>query len=578
MGSPPVIPTPSIVEEMRQKHPHGDCDQPRMGLRTIHAAAAPEVDVEGIFRAIQSFPRYSGGGPSGLRPNHIREALVPGSRDQILDAMVGVVNCLLRGEAPESVRADFVGASLVALPKDESSHRPIAGGETLRRLTGKVAMDLVGKDASELLCPHQVGVGISGGAEALIHTCRSWQAKNKGDATKVLVQVDIRNAFNCLFRTHIREKTRSRLPALTPWVDYCYAVDSRLHFGPHVLESRRGVQQGDPLGPLLFSIGIQDFIEEPRQHTDNLFPVDLDFASFYLDDGVVAGSCEAVQTMLSHLQTSFSSVGLEFNVDKTKASPPPECPDAQPLLPWSWQQDGNIVVLGTPIGSDSFIMANLSERTKQASNLLHHIRDIDCPQTALSLARLCGSAAKMQYSMRTIPSDKCLESLQLFDGYVRAGVENILAQPLENDEWGRAARGVRFGGLGFRPTAAHAPGAYWSSLCDCQDLMVKIWPAIHVNDDIVSAEGTLESWCSREIRERVSEEGKRRQKAMSEALDRKLVDDECAADTTASHIRAHLKLVDQDGCGQWLVAPPCSEAGTLLDGELFRIAAKRRIR
>ena len=86
--------------------------------------------------------------------------------------MVGVVNCLLRGEAPESVRADFVGASLVALPKDESSHRPIAGGETLRRLTGKVAMDLVGKDASELLCPHQVGVGISGGAEALIHTGR----------------------------------------------------------------------------------------------------------------------------------------------------------------------------------------------------------------------------------------------------------------------------------------------------------------------------------------------------------------------------------------------------------------------
>jgi len=108
--------------------------------------------------------------------------------------------------------------------------------------------------------------------------------------------------------------------------------------------------------------------------------------------------------------------------------------------------------------------------------------------------------------------------------------------------------------------------------------MVKIWPAIHVNDDIVSAEGTLESWCSREIRERVSEEGKRRQKAMSEALDRKFIDDECAADTTASHIRAHLKLVDQDGCGQWLVAPPCSEAGTLLDGELFRIAAKRRIR
>ena len=68
----------------------------------------------------------------------------------------------------------------------------------------------------------------------------------------------------------------------------------------------------------------------------------------------------------------------------------------------------------------------------------------------------------------------------------------------------------------------------------------------------------------------MSEKPGKRQKAVSDALDRKLIDNECAADTTAAHIRAHLKLVDQDGCGQWLVASPCSDAGTLLDGEFPR--------
>ena len=244
-------------------------------------------------------------------------------------------------------------------------------------------------------------------------------------------------------------------------------------------------------------------------------------------------------------------------------------------MPWAWEPDGNIFVLGTPIGSDTFVTEKLLERTEQANALLRRIQDVDCPQTAFGLVRLCGSAAKMQYSMRTVPSEKSAESLRHFDSHVRVGVEKILAQPLENDEWARAARGVRFGGLGFRPTSSHASGAYWSSLRDCQDLIQSIWSGANLNEEIVGAERFLEPWCSREVRERLSEKPEKRQKAVSDALDRKLFDDECAADTTAAHIRAHLKLVDQDGCGQWLVAPPCRDAGTLLDGELFRIAAKR---
>ena len=44
----------------------------------------------------------------------------------------------------------------------------------------------------------QVGVGTRGGCEALVHTCRQWMTRNKEDKRKILVKVDISNAFNCV--------------------------------------------------------------------------------------------------------------------------------------------------------------------------------------------------------------------------------------------------------------------------------------------------------------------------------------------------------------------------------------------
>ena len=314
------------------------------------------------------------------------------------------------------------------------------------------------------------------------------------------------------------------------------------------------------------------------RHTNERCPDGIDFAAFYLDDGVVAGSREAVQTMLSSLRTLFASVGLEFNVEKTIASPPPECQNAVPMSPWTWQADANIKVLGAPVGSDAFVRETLQSRAADATLILNRIKDLDCPQTAMGLARMCGAAVKMQYSMRTTPSDQCEGILQDFDCQVRRSVESILGQPLEQDEWARAARGVRFAGLGFRPAASHAPGAFWASVHDGRELVHRIWPQAEVENLSLNEEAVLGTWCSRELLDRARTTDKKRQKSLSDALDRSSLDAECTSPSTSEHVKAHLKLVQQDGTDQWLVAPPCSDHGTLLDGELFRISAKRRIR
>ena len=180
--------------------------------------------------------------------------------------------------------------------------------------------------------------------------------------------------------------------------------------------------------------------------------------------------------------------------------------------------------------------------------------------------------------MRTLPSNSCGDSLAEFDRQQRLALDAIMGQTMDDDEWGRASRGVRFAGLGFRECVPHAPGAYWSSMLDCEALVRAIWPQADIDSAISSQEDNLGVWCSREIRDRVREGLTRRQKTLSDALDRYTLDAECANLRTASHMSAHLRLASQDGAGQWLTAPPNADNGTLLDGELFRVAAKRRIR
>ena len=138
--TPPAEVTPDIVAEMLAKHPAArseDADR-RDSLRPVAGAAAFQADVEAVAKALSSFSRPSGAGPSGLRAQHLKEALVPGTRDEVLRRLTKVVNLMARGDVPNEVQTWLCGALLVALPKEEGRHRPVAVGEALRRLTGKV--------------------------------------------------------------------------------------------------------------------------------------------------------------------------------------------------------------------------------------------------------------------------------------------------------------------------------------------------------------------------------------------------------------------------------------------------------
>ena len=99
-------------------------------------------------------------------------------------------------------------------------------------------------------------------------------------------------------------------PSLAPCQDSVLFTGSTTA-ASQVISSARGVQQGDPLGPVLFALAIHPIILEARAVTETMYPGGIDACSFHLDDGFCAGSVPAVRHFLSALIRDFRRIGLE---------------------------------------------------------------------------------------------------------------------------------------------------------------------------------------------------------------------------------------------------------------------------
>ena len=75
-----------------------------------------------------------------------------------------------------------------------------------------------------------------------------------------MVKLDIENAFNCLDRIHMLTVINEELPEIAVYCHLAYAEPSDLKFGHFTIKSQMGPQQGDPLGPMLFSLPLRKIL------------------------------------------------------------------------------------------------------------------------------------------------------------------------------------------------------------------------------------------------------------------------------------------------------------------------------
>ena len=342
--------------QLKHPPPHPDSSIPPLPQDTV--APSLSVSTDEVAKAIRSFPVGSAGGPDGLRPQHLKDLIGPSSEGGghvLLSALASFLSLVLSGRTPLSIRPYFFGANLFALEKKDGGVRPIAVGCTLRRLAAKVASGKVLEDMAALLAPRQLGFGVKGGVEAAVHCARLYLRNLKPQ--QVLLKLDFKNAFNSLRRDKMLSAVQVLAPTILPFVHSAYSSTSFLFWDDKSIQSCEGIQQGDPLGTLLFCLTLYQLQSR----------LESEFCLLYLDDVTLGGDQEEILHDFKIFEQEAADLGLRLNQLKSEVISEAWATEKYVLsfIPGaSVVASSDACLLGSPIGDIESVSSSIAEKIR----------------------------------------------------------------------------------------------------------------------------------------------------------------------------------------------------------------------
>ena len=108
------------------------------------------------------------------------------------------------------------------MKKPLGGYRSIAVGDTLHRLAAKCQLTNAMGGIFEYLLPVQDGVGVP---KTVARKVRLWTRQDGAD--EMVMQIDLKNAFNSIDRSKLLAEIKARTPLLYPYASACYSVVGR---------------------------------------------------------------------------------------------------------------------------------------------------------------------------------------------------------------------------------------------------------------------------------------------------------------------------------------------------------------
>lgn len=516
-----------------------------------------------VMKMIRSFPAGSAAGSDGFRPQHLMELVQSSDAGSaLLTAVTSFVNLLLDGSCHEDFRHVFFGGRLIALHKKSGGIRPIAIGCTWRRLSAKCANAFACEKLVSMFCPRQVGVAVKGGCEAAVHATRRYMDHMPLD--HVVAKLDFYNAFNCMDRCYMLNQVAEVIPELYKFCCLSYGQSSTLQFGDYIISSEVGVQQGDPLGALLFCIGLHPILSATRS----------ELTIGYMDDVTLGGSCADVAADVELFRSEGSNIGLVLNIDKCEVIARQSTSSATSVLSQFSRIDiTDSCLLGAPLHVGQALtsaLENKSEVLKKAVDRLRHIPAHD----ALILMRSSFSAPRLMHILRCSPCHGH-SALAAFDNMLRNGVSSFTNSKLSDIQWTQACLPIRDGGLGIRRASSLALPAFLASAASTAALQESILGNQFVVPDS-SVETARATWSSLYQTDPPVGLSVNRQRSWdAPVIQRDLMSVHDAASTAEDHAR--LLAIKSPHASDWLFALPISSCGLRLDDEAVRVAVGLRL-
>ena len=443
-------------------------------------------------RAIASFPPGSAGGPSGLRPVHLSECCRKmGQGAALAHALGQFARVALQQAFPAPMREILCASSLIPLQKKDGGLRPIAVGDTIRRVVGKCLLSH-GAVQMELasLQPRQCGVGVRNAAEMVGMGLQRFVESRAaaGDRDYAVLQVDVRNAFNSISRDALLRGCMAKVPSAYNWLRFCYGGPSPLFCqGRRFCESHVGVHQGDACGPLGFALGLDTALDRCQARA-------LHWESWYLYDGHIVGSVPEVLAKLLDLKHALERVGLGLNLGKCRlwgpgfqvdqegvpSLPPNLAPDHPsrciPITPFGGAS--GITALGVPLDAPKGLRtdplvapeceAKWQKAVGQTNLLLERLRLYPESQVRLTLLRYCLDACRVVHLLRSTQVEEAGTHPAFLRAKLQEAVQDLLALGVTEATWEQVCLPTRLGGLGISDPTFVQPAARLAALLNLQ--------------------------------------------------------------------------------------------------------------
>ena len=557
---------------LAEKHPCGEKAPHDVKL----VVTAPEAEVV-IFEQInaevvQLTAKYvnGSGGPTLVDADMWRHLLCSKSYGKTTNHLCGVIaefaKVLATEEVPGEILTEFVACRLVPLDKGSDSKgdigvRPVGVGEVLRRIVGKLVVDVVKSDIQDAVGPLQTCAGLRSGIEGSIHAVKEiWDE----DDTEAALLVDADNAFNRLNRKLALHNIRELCPVFHRYLYNTYQLPATLVIkdteSTQYLLSSEGCTQGDVAAMGFYALGIQPLtahlstVIEPRSCSQ----------CWYADDSSAVGKLGQIRVWWDELCTIGPKYGYYPKSSKTVLI----IKDAKMFSQAKKIFNGSGIKLtvegerhlGAAIGSSSFRESYVTDKVFKWTKDVEELAEIakEEPQAALS-AFTKGLSHRWTFVQRTIANISHLfEPLEM-------AIRDMLIPALTGKQVSDIERElfslpVRYGGLGLINPVESANREF-----DASFRLTKT-----IAELIKQQELTLKNYDTALFEAILSEVKEQKEKLLVDKLHsiRSKVENE--------NLARAITLAQEKGAGAWLTVLPLQSLGYTLNKQEFRDSIRLR--
>ena len=242
------------------------------------------------------------------------------------------------------------------------------------------------------------------------------------------------------------QELRSTNPKLSPWVEFTYCKEAPLFIqGGLTITSQEGIQQGDPLAPLLFSVAINPVVHQIATQFQT------EWSSWYLDDGNLISSISEVRKVMDHLLSVGPDYGLFLNSSKCQITGRNIDKHKLTDLHLGELKVGEVegqpaaVILGSPLGPTHYVREHVSNQQQRLKTFLDRLTELHDPQVALFLMQHSRGVARITHLLRTVDPTLIEQQLVSMESSLLTALPHIIGAPLQESAWEQAGLPINIG-------------------------------------------------------------------------------------------------------------------------------------